>query len=272
MAQSEIGEHQGEPSSSGTGGTQLTFRSLSRYNISPVINIEVSLSPSTHCFTRSSAPTVYLKLTLLPHPSPPSPVEAITLYTENTPLDPQRTLSRAGFTITDLTTQEPLRLTNLRNVQRMPNPPRRVRGSFEEPYFLTIHSGETVEMSATFGRRNFRPQPWNIVKTGHEVDEAGNQRSTRRSASVTGVDGLEPGHEYEVSLNAGDLGKIMWSPAAKEDILLEKGYKGPGAGLMDYPWIRDQPLEFCVGTTRLKVLEEEEDTQGLRPALLTPDI
>ncbi|KAI0845031.1 hypothetical protein F5Y00DRAFT_183755 [Daldinia vernicosa] len=260
MAHNEIKEDQGEPSSSGPADIQLPFRSLSRFNASPIINIEVSLSPSTHCFTRSSAPIVYLRLTLLPNPSSPSPLEAITLYTENSPLDLQRTLSRAGFTITDLTTQQPLKVTNVRNAQRMPYPSRRVRGSFEEPYFLTIHSGETVELPLEFVRRNFRPQPWSIVKIGHELDEAGNPRNIRRSASVTGVDGLEPGHEYEISLNAEDLGGIMWAPVAKEDILFEKGYKGPGAGLMDYPWIRDQPLEFHVGTAKLKVLEKEEDT------------
>ncbi|KAK6953571.1 hypothetical protein Daesc_005876 [Daldinia eschscholtzii] len=260
MAQNEIKEDKSQPSTSNPVGISLPLRSFSSCEITPKIDIEISLSSPTHCFTRPLAPTIYLGLTLLPNPSPPSSPNAITLYTEDTPLCPERALSRAGFTITDLTTHEPIKLTNIRNVQRMANPKRRTRGSLEEHYFLTLYPGKRVELSAEFGRRGFRPQPWSTVKIGRELDEAGNPRNIRRSASVTGVDGLEPGHEYEIGLNTEDLKGIMWAPAAKEDILLERGYKEPGAGLMDYPWVRDQPLEYRVRTTKIKVLHEEEDT------------
>ncbi|XXG94977.1 Uracil-regulated protein 1 [Hypoxylon texense] len=225
--------------------------------MAPIINIELSISPSTHCFTRRSAPTISLRLTLFP--SPPNSSDTITLYTEDTPLDPRHTLTHAGFTITDLTTQQPVKVTEVHNAQRVANPRLRVHGCFEEPYFVTLRTGDAEELSAEFGRRGFRPHPWSVVQLGREVDDAGNPRSARRSVSVTGVDGLEPGHEYEIGLNTEDLKSIMWAPVAKEDILLEEGYKGPGANLGDYPWIRDQPLDFRVGTTRLKVLEEEEE-------------
>lgn len=235
----------------------MPSHSQSQSNMAPIINIELSISPPTHCFTRRSAPTVSLRLTLLP--SAPNSSDHITLYTEETPLDPNRALTRAGFTITDLTTQQPVKVTELRNVQRMANPRRRVHGCFEEPYFVTLRAGEAEELSAGFGRHGFRPHPWSVVNLGHEVDDAGNPLSARRSVSVTGVDGLDPGHEYEIGLNTEDLKKVMWAPVAKEEILLEEGYKGPGANLGDYSWIKDQPLEFRVGTTRLKVLEEEEE-------------
>ncbi|OTB12211.1 hypothetical protein K445DRAFT_369599 [Daldinia sp. EC12] len=258
MAQNENKEDESEPSVSDPANILLPLRSFSSYKVTPKIDIELSLSSRTHCFTRHSAPTIYLGLTLLPNPSPSLSPNAVTLYAEDTPLCPKRALSRAGFTITDLTTHEPIKPTNIRNVQRMANPKRRTQGSLEEPYFLTLYQGKRVELSAEFGRRGLRPQPWSIVKIGRELDEAGNPRNIRRSSSVTGVDGLEPGHEYEVGLNMEDLKGIMWAPVAKEDILLERGYKGPGAGLMDYPWVRDQPLEFRVRTTKIKVLEEED--------------
>ncbi|KAI8964212.1 hypothetical protein F5Y11DRAFT_113121 [Daldinia sp. FL1419] len=260
MSQNEMREGEEEPSCSGPADLLLPFHPLPRSNVAPIISIELSLSPPTYCFSRLSAPTIYLRLTLLPTSSSLSPLEVITLYTENSPLSPQRALSRAGFIITDLTTKQPVKLTNIRNVQRMACPQRRVRGSFEEPYFLTLRPDETAELSAIFGRGDFRPDPWYIVKTGRIVDEDRKPLNIRRSASVTGVDGLEPGHEYEISMNVEDLRKIMWAPVAKEEILFEKGYKGPGTGLMDYPWINDQPIEFRVGTTKLKVLEKEEDT------------
>ncbi|KAI2633036.1 hypothetical protein GGS26DRAFT_598016 [Hypomontagnella submonticulosa] len=248
----------------------LTMQSSSATNNTPLIGIDLLLSPQTHCFTRQSAPSITLKLTLL---SPPSPrAGAITLYTEQTPLNIRYALSHRGFTIRDLTTGQDLTNTTfINNAQRMACPRLRVRGCAEEPYFLTLHAPpstpssteaqkpEIVELSGPFGRQGFRPQPWSIVQLGHEIDEAGNPRNIRRSRSVTGVDGLEPGHEYEVSLNVEELRRsVMWAPVPKEDILLESGYRGPGRNLEDYAWIRDRPLNFRVGTVRVRILDEEE--------------
>ncbi|KAI6085449.1 hypothetical protein F4821DRAFT_149994 [Hypoxylon rubiginosum] len=251
MAQAEIGQGRGRPLGSITAET-----SRSSHNMAPTINIELSISPLTHCFSRRSAPTISLKLTLLTDSL--SSLDTITLYTEGTPLHPRHALASAGFTITDLTTQQPVKLIKWYNAQRMANPRKRVRGCFEEPFFVTLRAGEAEELTEVFGRPNFRPHPWSVVKLGHEVDEAGNPLTARRSVCVTGVDGMEPGHEYEVGINTDGLKKVMWAPAAKDDILLEKGSTGPGTNLADYPWIKDQPLEFRVGTTILKVLEEEE--------------
>ncbi|EMR64990.1 hypothetical protein UCREL1_8046 [Eutypa lata UCREL1] len=277
--------------------SSLPIRPSATASNTPTINIDLLLSPPTHCFTRESAPIITLKLTLLSTPSSSS--GPITLYTEKTPLDIRYTLSHRGFTIRDLSTesQELVNTTFVGNAQRMACPRLRVRGCREEPYFITLYpyaqhlshpspspstntfsspsptpiststpeapqQPTTIELSYTFGRHIFRPQPWSIVQLGREIDEAGNPRNIRRSRSVTGVDGLEPGHEYEVGMDVEALRKsVMWAPVPKEDILLERGYRGPGMNLLDYAWIRDRPLDFRVGTVRLRVLEEEEEEE-----------
>lgn len=250
--------------------TTLPIRPSSTFSDAPTIKVSLSLSPPTHCFTRDSAPIITLKLTLLSTSSPPFPV---TLYTEKTPLDIRHALSHRGFTIHDLTTdQDVANTTFVNNAMRMANPRQRVRGCAEEPYFLTLDPSSsssnddeaTAELSHPFGRAGFRPQPWSVVQGGHEVDATtGAARAARRSRSVTGVDGLEPGHEYEVGLDVGALrDHVVWAPARSGDILLERGYSGPGALLDDYPWVRDRPLEFRVETVRLRVLVEEEEEEG----------
>ena len=243
--------------------TTLPIRPSSTFSDAPTIKVSLSLSPPTHCFTRDSAPIITLKLSLLSTPPPPSPV---TLYTEKTPLDIQHALSHRGFTIRDLTTdQDVANTTFVNNAMRMATPRQRVRGCTEEPYFLTLDpsspssfsSGEaTAELSHPFRRAGFRPQPWSVVQRGHEVDAA-------TGAARAGIDGLEPGHEYEVGLDVGALrDHVMWAPARSGDILLERGYRGPGPLLDDYPWVRDRPLDFRVEAVRLRVLTEEEGERG----------
>ncbi|OTB01752.1 hypothetical protein M426DRAFT_63487 [Hypoxylon sp. CI-4A] len=236
----------------------LPFHPLLGHSINaPKVQVDLSLSPPTHSFTRPNAPIITQKLTLLPG----SPFNTITLYTENTPLDPRRALTRAGYTITNLTTHEPVKLTTILNVQRGAYPRLRAWGSAEEKYFITLHTNDSIPLSAEFGRRNFKPQPWSIVKLGRELDADGNPRNIRRSASVTGVDGLEPGREYEIGLNEVDLEKVWWVPLAKEDVLLERGSRGLDAYLERYEWVKDRPVEFRVMGTRLKVLEEGDDEE-----------
>lgn len=228
---------------------------------SPRVEIELSLTPQTYTYTRPSAPTITLRLSLIfpDFPGQEKEDHPITLYTEGSPLDMRRALSSGGFTIKDLATDTYVQTTKVTNVQRFPNPKRRVQGCPEAPYFVTLEPGAdaTVELSSDFGRHNFHPQPWSVVKLGREVDETGQPRNIRRSASVTGVDGLEPGHEYEVGLNVDALRKIIWAPVLKDDILLEKGYEGPGDKLGDYPWVTDHPLDFVVHNTKLKLLSQE---------------
>ena len=75
---------------------------------------------------------------------------------------------------------------------------------------------------------------------------------------VTGVDGLEPGHGYEVGLSEDDLRRIMWALMPNEDLLLESGYHGLEGNLERYPWIKDQPIDFVVRSGQLKVLTDDE--------------
>ncbi|KAI1503522.1 hypothetical protein F5X99DRAFT_374550 [Biscogniauxia marginata] len=98
-------------------------------------------------------------------------------------------------------------------------PRQRVRGCFQEPFFVTLHPDIPIELLIEFGHHWFRPHPWLVVRSGWELHEHGNPRNIRRSASVTGtgMDGLESGHKYESSLNEALRRHIMWAPVAKED-------------------------------------------------------
>ncbi|KAK6833125.1 hypothetical protein PG987_007819 [Apiospora arundinis] len=168
--------------------------------------------------------------------------DIITLYTENSPLDPRHCLTRSGASILDLTTGQHAKTVNIRNVNRGPNPRRRIQGCIEEAYFVTLQTGIPIEIPIYFGRPSRRPQPWSEI---------------RRSVAVTGVDGLEPGHEYEVGFSEDDLRSIMWAPVHKQDILLENSDHGLEDNLESYPWIKDKPLDFVIHPANLKVLVED---------------
>ena len=50
-----------------------------------------------------------------------------------------------------------------------------------------------------------RPQPWEIVRKGHVLDEAGNALNIRRPTSISGLDGLEPGKRYRATVSLDKL-------------------------------------------------------------------
>ncbi|KAK8032338.1 hypothetical protein PG990_002072 [Apiospora arundinis] len=184
----------------------------------PRIVIDLSISPPDYAFSRPEAPTMTLKV-VMEH----SRQDIITLYTEIAHLTLDTTV-------------------NIRNVNRGPNPRRRVQGCIEEAYFVTLQTGIPIEIPIYFGRPSRRPQPWSEI---------------RRSVAVTGVDGLEPGHEYEVGFSEDDLRSIMWAPVHKQDILLENSDHGLEDNLESYPWIKDKPLDFVIHPANLKVLVED---------------
>lgn len=232
----------------------------------PRIRIELSLSPAAYSFSSPDAPTMNMRITLVPgNAATPSESEprAVTLYIERSPLHRRWALVNSGFIIVDLATGQEVPSSTISGC-RGPNPRLRVRGSYEEQFFLTLWPGTPVDLAFEFSRGR-RPLPWSIVQLGTRIDDHGwLLENTRDPASVMGVDGLMQGHEYDISLNMEPLRKIMWAPVPKDDILLESLGPGPrpcsedfradGTRLSDYPWER-KPLDFQVIGTRLRVLE-----------------
>ncbi|KAG9615123.1 hypothetical protein KCU86_g30, partial [Aureobasidium melanogenum] len=108
-----------------------------------------------------------------------------------------------------------------------------------------------MTLSTPFGRNgsNVKPQPKAIVERGWELDEYGNERKIRRSTRATRVDGLEPGHEYLVRLNHELLEQYKWTPARKEQVLIDPSERGSkGSHVQDYPW-ETSKLTFCTYDT-----------------------
>lgn len=85
------------------------------------------------------------------------------------------------------------------------------------------------------------------------LDENGNELSARRSTQATGVDGLEPDHQYTIGLNAESLRGCRWAPVGKEEILVDD--VGEGSYLGDYQGWQSLPLDFRVKEASLDVVE-----------------
>ncbi len=81
----------------------------------------------------------------------------------------------------------------------------------------------------------------------HVLDANGNwnERSARRSTLATGVEGLEPGHQYIISINTGKLKPCRLAPVDKDEILVN--HTGVGSDVGDYQsWKIDCSLVFHV--------------------------
>ncbi|KEQ90427.1 hypothetical protein AUEXF2481DRAFT_704329 [Aureobasidium subglaciale EXF-2481] len=210
---------------------------------SALIDIELSITPSSHSFSQPSPPTITMKLTS--HARAP-----ITFFTWNTPLHLHLALSNHGITITDTTTGLAVPTTRIQ-IQR--GAIRRIRGSSDAAYFITLEPELPVTMEDAFGRAaNVQPQPKSIVQRGRELDDQGRERNIRRSTRATGVDGLEAGHEYQIGLNLEMLKACRWAYATKDDALVD--HWGVGSYLRDFPWDK-RMLEFRVEETTLSVVE-----------------
>jgi hypothetical protein len=213
----------------------------------PLIDIKLSITPSTYAFTEQTPPTITLEVTS--HAEVP-----ITIFTWGSPLDIRSALTRNGFVIIDKATESAVPTTQTL-IQR--SALKRIRGTFDEQYFLTLEPHVSMTLSTLFGRNgsNVKQQPKAVVQRGWELDEHGNERRIRRSTKATGVDGLEPGHEYLVRLNHELLEQCKWTPVRKEEVLIdpsERGSKGSHVG--DYLW-ETSPLKFCTDDTFVSILE-----------------
>ncbi|KAF2995689.1 hypothetical protein E8E13_003177 [Curvularia kusanoi] len=192
----------------------------------PLIEVNLSISPPSHSFTSPSPPALFI--TLISHATSP-----ITLVTCHTAFDMRCCLSNSSITITDSDSNTAIQTTRIM-VQRAPL--RRTRNKTgNENLFLTLQPSIPLILSRPFGRAaDAKPQPKSIVQRGWEIDENGREKRIRRSVHATGVDGLEAGHGYRVGLNREVLDRCRWAFATRDEILVE--HSGVGSGLEDFPW------------------------------------
>ncbi|KAK5999307.1 hypothetical protein QM012_005582 [Aureobasidium pullulans] len=217
-------------------------------SIPPHVESSLSISPSTHSFSFSSPPT--FSMTLLSHASQP-----ITLFTWDTPLHLQGCLSNNSITIIDLTTGTPVPTCVVR-IQRKPIT--RLRGSGDEQLYLTLEPDISVTLTKPFGRGPangsvvVKPLPKHLIQHGWELNGKGEQIKIRRLKRATGVDGLEAGHSYEVSVRREMLECVKWAFATKEEVLVDER---KGAAIQDFEWEGEAKIEWDVTAAVVDVID-----------------
>lgn len=197
----------------------------------PKLTVQLSLSPTTYSYSNPIPPTLSLSVTS-------DAKIPITLLTYNTPFHPASGLTQDCFPIWDLTTDSGVKTTSIR-IQRMPLS--RARGSDDEQYFLTLPPSETTTVSTRFARGNEDMRPLSRAAAQQEREEAERTGKARRSVFACGVDGLEPGHRYSVSVAKGKLMSFWWVWGTKDDILVDPESQDWG---LDNVQAEEAPLEI----------------------------
>lgn len=160
--------------------------------LKPNISASLSLSPATHSYTNSLAPSLNITVTSH-HPEP------ITIYADD--LSPALMLKCGAFIITDLTTGSEVRQSRSTHC-RIP-PPSKVVVPLNEQLFHTLLPNTPVTLSAPFTRS--RPSTGGKALAKDDPDYT-SHRSAKHGAC--GVDGLEPGHNYILSLASNS--RVFW--------------------------------------------------------------
>ncbi|KAL8849344.1 MAG: hypothetical protein Q9221_005695 [Calogaya cf. arnoldii] len=136
-------------------------------------------------------------------------------------------MTQECFPIYDLTSNSWVKTTSIR-VQRPPLS--RAKGSADEEYFLTLQPSETITVSTRFARGNEEVRPLSKAAAQQEREEAERTGKARRSVLACGVDGLEPGHRYSVSVGKGKLASFWWVWGTKEEDFGRAGKPRLGPG------------------------------------------
>ncbi|KAI1084201.1 hypothetical protein F5B20DRAFT_524026 [Whalleya microplaca] len=154
----------------------------------PSISAALSLDPAIHHFAAAEGPPT-LSLTITSHYPDP-----ITIYADD--LSPKLMTNCGGFIITDLADGVEVQQA-VRRYCRIPLP-NRVTVPINEPLFHTLLPNTPLTLSAPFSRprTNNRPLP----RSDPEYETERNR--------VCGVDGLESGHKYTLSLSGNP--NITW--------------------------------------------------------------
>ena len=150
----------------------------------PKITASISLCPTTHSFANSQAPE--LNLTIISHHPEP-----ITIYADD--LSPALMLTCGAFIIMTLTDGCEVKQSK-RTHCRIP-PPTKVPVPVNEKLFHTLLPNTPLTLSTPFTRSRTSTGGKPLAK---DDPEYASHRTARHG--VCGVDGLEPGREYVLTL------------------------------------------------------------------------
>ncbi|KAK2756848.1 hypothetical protein FQN53_008548 [Emmonsiellopsis sp. PD_33] len=194
----------------------------------PRLSTTLSLSPPKHSFSSSQAPS--LNLTLTSHHSEP-----ITIYADN--LSPSLMLTSSALTITDLSTGQ--EVPQLKRTHCVIPPPSKVTVPLRKDLFYTLFPNTPVTFSAPFTR--IRPGTGGKPLAASDP-EYGSDPTAKRGAC--GVDGLEPGSRYILTLAANPRVRWdvirWWEYGTKEQVLY-------GGSASDEPVLNGRDVRFGNG-------------------------
>ena len=180
-------------------------------NAKPQVSASISVDPAVHTFPDSSAPT--LKLSIISHYSRP-----ITIYADD--LSPALMLKCGAFKLSSLTTGADVK-QSVSTHCRIP-PPKHVEVRLDESFFYTLYPEVPVTFSTPFTRKRDNNGGNPLPKTHPDYEDHRNAKF-----GAYGVDGLEPGHDYILTL--ADTPRIPWTVirwwdfGTKEEILGASG-------------------------------------------------
>ena len=198
----------------------------------PSVNISLSLSSNSHSCGSPTPPI--LSVTVTSHAAVP-----LTLLTWHTALHPHLALGQGAFTLKDKIAKTTI---PQKTVRLSRGPLRRLAGSSDAAYFITLYPGAPVTVSTAFGPMNQPPLP-----RGHP----GRMRPAAGGTvprSACGVDGLEVGRKYEVAVVDG-LKISWWRWGTSEEVLETAGSRDWELGWSEKAFIlgvEEEKVEFEV--------------------------
>jgi hypothetical protein len=175
----------------------------------PKISASISLEPTTHSFSCLQAPKLNLTL-LLDYPTP------ITIYADD--LSPSLMVTCGAFTIHYCSSGAEVR-QSVRTLCRI-EPPTKVPVNLDESLFYTLLPYTPLTLSSSFTRKPEGRKP----RAAGDPEYLGDQSARHGSC---GVDGLEPGYNYVLSL--ASQSRVFWHHirwweyGIKDDVLHPNG-------------------------------------------------
>lgn len=174
----------------------------------PRLSASISLDPRTHSFADSQAPN--LSITIVSRCPDP-----ITIYADN--LSPALILKCGAFNITSFSSGSDVKQVVTTNCRFLP--PSKVPVVLDEARFHTLYPDTPVTISTPFARK--RDNVGKPLPGSHP--EYNNHRSAKHG--IYGVDGLEPGETYLLTLNGSprvDWTSVRWWEYGTKEQLLCK--------------------------------------------------
>ncbi len=167
----------------------------------PKVSLGLSLEPTTHSYSSTTAPKLILSLTShAPRP--------LTIY--NDAIRPGRLVAEGKFSIFDVTSN--VFVQQMKTRFCMFEPPSKVHVPLREDMFYTLYPEIPVTLETSFGRNIRAPKP-------RSDPEFGSINPRRDDIQARGVDGLEIGHQYRLGINGGWGAIAWWEWGEKEEVI-----------------------------------------------------